>query len=175
MTAMLMSWWRFHTGGLLPPPSLRRSSFAFVLISYLLTLVGNTAIILISLSWIPCSTHPCIIFLPHLLADLCLTTQHRSPTAMELSCGPYTDHQFYRLCHSTYVSLALGSTECVLPAVMAFDRLCCCLHGHPLCQLCTHDWPCRMQGAGVEGQHPNSEHHHLRCSRCGTTGLPLHL
>uniref|UniRef100_A0A2K6MF74 Olfactory receptor n=1 Tax=Rhinopithecus bieti TaxID=61621 RepID=A0A2K6MF74_RHIBE len=79
-------------------PHLEKILFVAVLISYLLTLVGNTVIILIC-SVDPKLKTPMYFFLTHLsLVDICFTTS------------------------ILYVSLALGSTECVLLAIMAFDR-----------------------------------------------------
>lgn len=83
-------------------------------------------------------------------------------------------------CHQLKGPLALGSTECVLLAVMAFDRLCCCLFGHSIMpQLCTHDFASLWWWNGMvewSGQHPNSEHHHPSAAPLWELqDLPLHL
>ncbi|XP_020937985.1 olfactory receptor 2G3-like [Sus scrofa] len=101
-------------------PSLEKILFGVVLASYLLTLVGNTVIILIA-SIDPNLKTPMYFFLTHLsLVDICLTT------SIVPSCcgtqGPAKTITALGCAVQLYVSLALGSTECVLLAVMAFDR-----------------------------------------------------
>ncbi|KAG5197144.1 hypothetical protein JEQ12_010598 [Ovis aries] len=102
-------------------PQLEKILFAFVLISYLLTLVGNTAIILISYQD-PMLHTPMYYFLTHLsFVDLCFTTSIAPQLLWNLR-GPYKTISSTGCAIQLYVSLALGSTECVLLAVMAFDR-----------------------------------------------------
>lgn len=102
-------------------PQLEKILFAVVLISYLLTLVGNTAIILIS--YLDPMLHtPMYYFLTHLsFVDLCFTTSIAPQLLWNLR-GPYKTISPTGCAIQLYVSLALGSTECVLLAVMAFDR-----------------------------------------------------
>ncbi|KAJ1068578.1 PREDICTED: olfactory receptor 2G3-like [Capra hircus] len=102
-------------------PQLEKILFAVVLISYLLTLVGNTAIILIS--YLDPMLHtPMYYFLTHLsFVDLCFTTSIAPQLLWNLH-GPYKTISPTGCAIQLYVSLALGSTECVLLAVMAFDR-----------------------------------------------------
>ncbi|XP_069418875.1 olfactory receptor 2G3-like [Ovis canadensis] len=102
-------------------PQLEKILFAVVLISYLLTLVGNTAIILISYQD-PMLHTPMYHFLTHLsFVDLCFTTSIAPQLLWNLR-GPYKTISPTGCAIQLYVSLALGSTECVLLAVMAFDR-----------------------------------------------------
>uniref|UniRef100_A0AC11C3K4 Uncharacterized protein n=1 Tax=Ovis aries TaxID=9940 RepID=A0AC11C3K4_SHEEP len=102
-------------------PQLEKILFAVVLISYLLTLVGNTAIILISYQD-PMLHTPMYYFLTHLsFVDLCFTTSIAPQLLWNLR-GPYKTISPTGCAIQLYVSLALGSTECVLLAVMAFDR-----------------------------------------------------
>ncbi|KAI4530969.1 hypothetical protein MG293_018827 [Ovis ammon polii] len=102
-------------------PQLEKILFAVVLISYLLTLVGNTAIILISYQD-PMLHTPMYYFLTHLsFVDLCFTTSIAPQLLWNLR-GPYKTISSTGCAIQLYVSLALGSTECVLLAVMAFDR-----------------------------------------------------
>ncbi|XP_004717808.2 olfactory receptor 2G3-like [Echinops telfairi] len=122
-------------------PQLEKFLFIVVLISYLLTLVGNTAIILVS-SLDPMLQTPMYFFLTNLsFVDLCFTTSIVPQLLWNLH-GPEKTITAIGCAIQLYVSLALGSTECVLLAVMAYDRyaaVCRPLHYatvmHPrLCQ-----------------------------------------
>ncbi|XP_043859305.1 olfactory receptor 2G3-like [Dromiciops gliroides] len=122
-------------------PKLEKILFVVVLISYLLTLVGNTTIILVS-RLDPKLHTPMYYFLTNLsLIDLCFTTSIVPQLLWNLK-GPAKTITPIGCAIQLYVSLALGSTECVLLAVMAFDRyaaVCRPLHYatvmHPrLCQ-----------------------------------------
>uniref|UniRef100_A0A4X2LDN2 G-protein coupled receptors family 1 profile domain-containing protein n=1 Tax=Vombatus ursinus TaxID=29139 RepID=A0A4X2LDN2_VOMUR len=115
--------------------------FVVVLISYILTLVGNTAIILVS-CLDPKLHTPKYYFLTNLsLIDLCFTTSIVPQLLWNLR-GPMKTITPIGCAIQLYVSLALGSTECILLAVMAFDHcaaICRPLHYatvmHPrLCQ-----------------------------------------
>jgi olfactory receptor len=102
-------------------PWLEKILFMVVLMSYLLTLVGNTVIILIS-SIDPKLKTPMYFFLTHLsLVDICFTTSIVPQLLWNLK-GPAKTITCLGCAIQLYVSLALGSTECVLLAVMAFDR-----------------------------------------------------
>ncbi|XP_075396772.1 olfactory receptor 2G3-like [Tenrec ecaudatus] len=122
-------------------PQLEKLLFVVVLISYLLTLVGNTAIILVS-TLDPMLQTPMYYFLTNLsFVDLCFTTSIVPQLLWNLH-GPDKTITAIGCTIQLYVSLALGSTECVLLAVMAYDRyaaVCRPLHYatvmHPrLCQ-----------------------------------------
>lgn len=92
-----------------------------MLISYLLTLVGNTAIILVSCLDSMLHT-PMYYFLTNLsFIDLCFTTSIVPQLLWNLH-GPAKTISAAGCATQLYVSLALGSTECVLLAIMAFDR-----------------------------------------------------
>ncbi|XP_004647845.2 olfactory receptor 2G3-like [Octodon degus] len=102
-------------------PQLEKILFVGVLVSYLLTLLGNTAIILVccldSMLWTPM-----YYFLTNLsLVDLCFTTSIVPQLLWNLR-GPAKTITAAGCTIQLYVSLALGSTECVLLAVIAFDR-----------------------------------------------------
>ncbi|XP_008825884.1 olfactory receptor 2G3-like [Nannospalax galili] len=102
-------------------PRLERTLFIIVLISYLLTLVENTIIILVS-SIDPKLKTPMYFFLMHLsLVDICFTTSIVPQLLWNLQ-GPAKTITAWGCTVQLYISLALGSTECVLLAVMAFDR-----------------------------------------------------
>ncbi|XP_060094235.1 olfactory receptor 2G3-like [Heteronotia binoei] len=107
--------------GVADRPHLEMFLFAFVLICYTMALLGNTTIIV--LSWIDPNLHtPMYFFLGNLsFLDLCFTT----------SLGPQMLVNFWRTRKTItyaaclgqlYISLALGSTECILLAFMAYDR-----------------------------------------------------
>uniref|UniRef100_F6VLC6 Olfactory receptor n=1 Tax=Ornithorhynchus anatinus TaxID=9258 RepID=F6VLC6_ORNAN len=102
-------------------PQLEPVLFGIVLTSYLLTMLGNTAIIVVS-RLDPRLHTPMYYFLGHLsFLDLCYATsitpgllanlRGQAQTIGHLGC-------MVQLC----VSLALGCTECFLLAVMAYDR-----------------------------------------------------
>ncbi|XP_008839779.2 olfactory receptor 2G3-like [Nannospalax galili] len=102
-------------------PQLERILFVAVLISYLLTLVGNTAIILVSCVDSVLHT-PMYYFLTNLsFVDICFSTSIVPQLLWNLH-GPSKTITPIGCAIQLYVSLALGSTECVLLAVMAFDR-----------------------------------------------------
>ncbi|KAM6184967.1 olfactory receptor 2G3-like [Rhynchocyon petersi] len=122
-------------------PKLEKMLFLVVLICYLLTLVGNTSIIVIS-SVDPMLHTPMYYFLTNLsFVDLCLSTSIAPQLLWNLR-GPAKTITRVGCAIQLYASLALGSTECILLAVMAYDRyaaVCRPLHYatfmHPrLCQ-----------------------------------------
>ncbi|XP_006872913.1 PREDICTED: olfactory receptor 2G3-like [Chrysochloris asiatica] len=102
-------------------PQLEVILFVVVLISYLLTLLGNTAIIL--LSYLDSKLHtPMYFFLTNLsFLDLCFTTSVVPQLLWNLK-GPAKTITATGCVIQLYVSLSLGSTECVLLTIMAFDR-----------------------------------------------------
>ena len=102
-------------------PQLEVLLFVVVLISYLLTLLGNTAIILVSC--LDCRLHtPMYFFLTNLSSlDLCFTTSIVPQLLWNLK-GPAKTITPVGCAIQLYVSLSLGSSECVLLTIMAFDR-----------------------------------------------------
>uniref|UniRef100_A0A670YXX8 Olfactory receptor n=1 Tax=Pseudonaja textilis TaxID=8673 RepID=A0A670YXX8_PSETE len=108
-------------------PRLEMLLFAFVLVCYMMTLLGNTTIIVVSRLDAELHT-PMYFFLSNLsFIDLCFTT----------SFGPHMLVNFWRKSKTItyggcvaelYISLALGSTECVLLAVMSYDRYAAICH-----------------------------------------------
>ncbi|XP_060094745.1 olfactory receptor 2G3-like [Heteronotia binoei] len=107
--------------GVADRPHLEKLLSAIVLICYVMTLLGNTIIIVVS-QLDPSLHTPMYFFLTNLsFLDLCYTT----------SLGPHMLVNFrrkrktikYAACAvQLYVSLGLGSTECLLLASMAYDR-----------------------------------------------------
>ncbi|XP_012515557.1 PREDICTED: olfactory receptor 2G3-like [Propithecus coquereli] len=102
-------------------PQIEVILFVVVLISYLLTLVGNTAIIMVSCLDAKLHT-PMYFFLTNLsFLDLCFTTSIVPQLLWNLK-GPDKTITPTGCAIQLYVSLSLGSTECVLLTIMAFDR-----------------------------------------------------
>ena len=102
-------------------PGLERILFVVVLISYLLTLVGNTLIILLSVLD-PRLHSPMYFFLSNLsFLDLCFTTSCVPQMLIHL-WGPRKTISFLGCSVQLFIFLFLGTTECVLLTVMAFDR-----------------------------------------------------
>ncbi|KAM5126131.1 olfactory receptor 2G6-like [Callospermophilus lateralis] len=102
-------------------PRLERALFGVVLLLYLMTLLGNSAIILVSLLDPKLHT-PMYFFLSHLsFLDLCFTTGILPQLLVHLG-GSDKSISYGGCVAQLYVSLALGSTECVLLAVMSYDR-----------------------------------------------------
>uniref|UniRef100_A0A8C9DTH6 Olfactory receptor n=1 Tax=Prolemur simus TaxID=1328070 RepID=A0A8C9DTH6_PROSS len=133
-------------------PHLEAVLFVFVLFFYLLTLVGNFTIITVSYLHPPLHT-PMYFFLSNLsLLDLCFTTSLAPQTLVNLR-GPEKTITYGGCVVQLYISLALGSTECILLAVMALDRyvaVCKPLHyaaimSLQVCQqLATVSWLCGL-------------------------------
>uniref|UniRef100_A0A8C2LMK6 Olfactory receptor n=1 Tax=Cricetulus griseus TaxID=10029 RepID=A0A8C2LMK6_CRIGR len=150
-------------------PQLEKALFVVVLIFYLLTLVGNTAIILASCLDSTLQT-PMYYFLTNLsFVDICFSTSIVPQLLWNLH-GPAKTITPTGCAIQLYVSLALGSTECVLLAVMAFDRyaaVCRPLHYttvmHPrLCQsLAGIAWLSGVGNTLIQGTIT------LRLPRCG--------
>uniref|UniRef100_A0A673TQ02 Olfactory receptor n=1 Tax=Suricata suricatta TaxID=37032 RepID=A0A673TQ02_SURSU len=99
----------------------RRVLFVVLLIFYLLTLLGNTTII--ALSRLDPHLHtPMYFFLSNLsFLDLCYTTSTVPQLLVHLR-GADKSISFGGCVAQLFVSLWLGSTECILLGVMAFDR-----------------------------------------------------
>ncbi|XP_014447831.1 olfactory receptor 2J3-like [Tupaia chinensis] len=102
-------------------PQLEVILFVIVLISYLLTLVGNISII--TVSCLDSKLHtPMYFFLTNLsFLDLCFTTSIVPQLLWNLK-GPAKTITPAGCAIQLYVSLSLGTTECVLLTIMAYDR-----------------------------------------------------
>lgn len=102
-------------------PSLQPALFAVVLLCYLLTLTGNAALVLLAIRDSRLHT-PMYYFLCHLaLVDVGFTTSVVPPLLASLR-GPVLQLPRGGCMAQLCSSLALGSAECVLLAVMALDR-----------------------------------------------------
>ncbi|CAO2642758.1 Olfactory receptor 10 [Lemmus lemmus] len=122
-------------------PQLQGFLFVFILIFYSLTVFGNTTIITLARLDVRLHT-PMYFFLSNLsFLDLCFTTSTVPQLLINLH-GLDRTISYGGCVAQLYIFLALGSTECVLLVVMAFDRyaaVCRPLHYttimHPvLCQ-----------------------------------------
>ncbi|XP_043855673.1 olfactory receptor 15-like [Dromiciops gliroides] len=102
-------------------PQLEMIFFVVILFSYLLTLVGNLTIILISRLDARLHT-PMYFFLSNLSTlDLAFTTSSVPQMLLNL-WGPNKTISYGGCIIQLYVFLWLGATECILLLVMAFDR-----------------------------------------------------
>ncbi|XP_072497616.1 olfactory receptor 2H2-like [Notamacropus eugenii] len=102
-------------------PRLEKTLFVVILTSYFMTLVGNTLIILLSILDSKLHT-PMYFFISNLsFLDLCFTTSC-VPQLLSNLWGPEKTITFTGCAIQLFVFLALGTTECILLAVMAFDR-----------------------------------------------------
>ncbi|XP_043762884.1 olfactory receptor 2B2-like [Cervus elaphus] len=129
-------------------PWLELPLFVVFLISYILTILGNLAIIIVSRLDSKLHT-PMYFFLTNLsLLDLCYTTS-TVPQMLVNICSLRKVISYGGCVAQLFIFLALGSTECLLLAVMSFDRfvaICRPLHysiimHHKLClQLAAASW-----------------------------------
>ncbi|XP_004441771.1 PREDICTED: olfactory receptor 2H1-like [Ceratotherium simum simum] len=102
-------------------PRLERILFVVVLTSYLLTLVGNTLIILLSVLD-PRLHSPMHFFLSNFsFLDLCFTTSCVPQMLVNL-WGPKKTISFLGCSVQLFIFLFLGTTECILLTMMAFDH-----------------------------------------------------
>ncbi|KAL4827595.1 hypothetical protein H8958_001925 [Nasalis larvatus] len=148
---------------------LEKILFAVILIFYILTLVGNTAIILLLVVDVSLHT-PMYFFLGNLsFLDLCFTTSI-APQLLWNMWGPEKTITYHGCVAQLYIYMVLGSTECVLLVVMSYDRyvaICWPLYYtavmHPcLClQLVTMAWCCGFLNSFITCPQM------MRLSRCG--------
>uniref|UniRef100_A0A8C5V5X0 Olfactory receptor family 2 subfamily W member 3 n=1 Tax=Microcebus murinus TaxID=30608 RepID=A0A8C5V5X0_MICMU len=150
-------------------PRLERTLFVALLIAYLLTLLGNSSIILVCRRDRQLHT-PMYFFLTHLsFLDLCFTTSSIPQLLHNLS-GRDKTISYSGCATQLFLFLGLGGVECLLLAVMAYDRLvavCRPLHymatmNPRLCRgLVSVAWGCGM--ANSLAMSPVT----LRLPRCG--------
>ncbi|XP_003801926.3 LOW QUALITY PROTEIN: olfactory receptor 2J3, partial [Otolemur garnettii] len=102
-------------------PHLEVVLFVVILIFYLMTLIGNLFIII--LSYVDSHLHtPMYFFLSNLsFLDLCYTTSSIPQLLVNL-WGPDKTISYAGCMIQLYFVLALGTTECVLLVVMSYDR-----------------------------------------------------
>ena len=164
-------------------PHLEMLLLLVVSIIYILTLMGNTAIILLSY-FNPKLHTPMYFFLSNLsFLDLCFTTSIVPQMLWNLK-GPDKTISYTGCVIQLYVALGLGSTECVLLTVMAYDRfnaICRPLHYgvimHPklLQQLAALAWISGFVGSMVQTilvfQLPLCSHHMVDDFMCEEPAL----
>ncbi|XP_062043091.1 olfactory receptor 2W1-like [Lepus europaeus] len=111
----------FILSGFSDHPKLEKILSGVVTVFYLTTLLGNTAIILASLLDSHLHT-PMYFFLRNLsFLDLCFTTSIVPQMLVNL-WGPDKTISYVGCVIQLYVFMWLGSTECLLLAVMSYDR-----------------------------------------------------
>uniref|UniRef100_A0A8C0GPH9 Olfactory receptor n=1 Tax=Chelonoidis abingdonii TaxID=106734 RepID=A0A8C0GPH9_CHEAB len=117
----LVSLGEFILLGVSDRPQLEMLLFVLILICYTMTLLGNTTIILVS--WLDSHLHtPMYFFLSNLsFLDLCYTTSI-GPQMLVNFCSSRKTISLAGCVAQLYISLSLGFTECLLLAVMAYDR-----------------------------------------------------
>lgn len=164
-------------------PHLEMLLLLVVSIISILTLMGNTAIILLSY-FNPKLHTPMYFFLSNLsFLDLCFTTSVVPQMLWNLK-GPDKTISYTGCVIQLYVALGLGSTECVLLTVMAYDRfnaICRPLHYgvimHPklLQQLAALAWISGFVGSMVQTilvfQLPLCSHHMVDDFMCEEPAL----
>ncbi|CAH6790200.1 olfactory receptor 2H2 [Phodopus roborovskii] len=102
-------------------PRLEKILFVVVLCSYLITLLGNTLILLLS-TLDPRLHSPMYFFLSNLsFLDLCFTTTCVPQMLVNL-WGPTKTISFLGCSVQLFIFMLMGTTECILLTVMAFDR-----------------------------------------------------
>ncbi|XP_076983512.1 olfactory receptor 2K2 [Tamandua tetradactyla] len=119
--ANLTVWSFFFLEGFSRYPKLETVLFAFSLVMYLITLLGNSILILITILDSHLHT-PMYLFLGNLsFMDICYTSAS-IPTLLVNLLSSQKTIVFSACSVQMYLSLAMGSTECLLLAVMAYDR-----------------------------------------------------
>ncbi|KAM8804043.1 olfactory receptor 2K2 [Rhynchonycteris naso] len=117
----LTSWSFFFLEGFSRHPKLEIALFVFSLVIYLITLLGNGTLILVTVLDSHLQT-PMYFFLRNLsFMDICYTSAS-SPTLLVNLLSARKTMISSGCAIQMYLSLAMGSTECVLLAVMACDR-----------------------------------------------------
>ncbi|XP_032274643.1 olfactory receptor 2K2 [Halichoerus grypus] len=117
----LTIWSFFFLEGFSRYPTLEIVLFVFSLVMYLITLLGNSSLILVIIldSRLQASMY---LFLGNLsLVDICYTSAS-VPTLLVNLLSSQKTITFSGCAVQMYLSLSMGSTECVLLAVMAYDR-----------------------------------------------------
>ncbi|XP_057579631.1 olfactory receptor 13D1 isoform X1 [Hippopotamus amphibius kiboko] len=111
----------FFLVGLSQYPELQFCLFVLCLIMYMISLLGNSLLIIISILDSRLHT-PMYFFLGNLsFLDICYTSSSIPPMLIIFRFGRKSI-SFIGCALQMVVSLGLGSTECVLLAVMAYDR-----------------------------------------------------
>ena len=107
--------------GLSDQPKLERTFFVRILSMYLVILLGNGVLILVTIHDSRLHT-PMYFFLGNLsFLDICYTTSS-VPLILDSFLTPRKTIPFSACAMQMFLSFAMGATECVLLGMMAFDR-----------------------------------------------------
>ncbi|XP_053764620.1 olfactory receptor 13C7 [Panthera pardus] len=107
--------------GLSAHPKLEKTFFVLILLMYLVILLGNGVLILVTVSVSRLHT-PMYFFLGNLsFLDICYTTSS-VPLILDSFLTPRKTVPFSACAVQMFLSFAMGATECVLLGMMAFDR-----------------------------------------------------
>uniref|UniRef100_A0A8C3YDR8 Olfactory receptor n=1 Tax=Catagonus wagneri TaxID=51154 RepID=A0A8C3YDR8_9CETA len=107
--------------GLSAHPKLEKTFFVLILLTYLVILLGNGVLILVTILDARLHT-PMYFFLGNLsFLDICYTTSS-VPLILDSFLTPRKTIPFSACAVQMFLSFAMGATECVLLGMMAFDR-----------------------------------------------------
>nr|XP_002743174.2 olfactory receptor 13C7-like [Callithrix jacchus]XP_054113653.1 olfactory receptor 13C7-like [Callithrix jacchus] len=107
--------------GLSAHPELAKTFFVLILLMYLVILLGNGVLILVTVLDSRLHT-PMYFFLGNLsFLDICYTTSS-VPLILDSFLTPRKTISFSACAVQMFLSFAMGATECVLLSMMAFDR-----------------------------------------------------
>ena len=107
--------------GLSAHPKLEKTLFVLILLMYLVILLGNGVLILVTILDSRLDT-PMYFFLGNLsFLDICYTTSS-VPLILDSFLTPRKTISFSACAVQMFLSFAMGATECVLLGTMAFDR-----------------------------------------------------
>ena len=107
--------------GLSAHPTLEKTFFVLILLMYLVILLGNGVLILVTILDSRLHT-PMYFFLRNLsFLDICYTTSS-IPLVLDGFLTPRKTISFSGCAVQMFLSFAMGATECVLLGMMAFDR-----------------------------------------------------
>ena len=107
--------------GLSAHPKLEKTFFVLILSMYLVILLGNGVLILVTVSD-SCLQTPMYFFLGNLsFLDICYTTSS-VPLVLDGFLTPRKTIPFSACAIQMFLSFGMGATECVLLGMMAFDR-----------------------------------------------------
>ncbi|CAD7687596.1 unnamed protein product [Nyctereutes procyonoides] len=107
--------------GLSAHPKLEKTFFVLILSMYLVILLGNGVLILVTIHDSRLHT-PMYFFLGNLsFLDICYTTSS-VPLVLDGFLTPRKTISFSGCAMQMFLSFAMGATECVLLGMMAFDR-----------------------------------------------------
>ncbi|XP_055283008.1 olfactory receptor 13C7-like [Moschus berezovskii] len=107
--------------GLSAHPKLEKTFFVLILLTYLVILLGNGVLILVTILDSRLRT-PMYFFLGNLsFLDICYTTSS-VPLILDSFLTPRKTIPFSACAVQMFLSFAMGATECVLLGMMAFDR-----------------------------------------------------